>query len=188
MGAPNFGRGNASKIFAIFFPYKDEETEDYIHPESWEIQEGIENIKELLNKLPYRCYEYTSYKGGETNLIELSSYKNFGDVEVYVQLNTFLEHGYHEGARLDWRVSLCVNGSEYESEIDSSQLQHEFSVYSDMSKGLQTIQSKNALKWLESEKEKMIEEVEKVYDEVCELKMKCIASFSNGEAIYQKID
>jgi hypothetical protein len=197
MGAPNFGRGNASKIYTMFFPTEEfvlnedgEETEEleYIHPELDEIEEGIADIKWQLKELHYGSHSGSDRRNdGETFLVNLKQYKNYGDLEAYVEIYCFLEHGYHEGARLDWRINLGFNNSDFDDEIDLSQIQDEYGYSSDLSVGLQKILSPKVLVWLEKTKQEMIEKVEDVYDEVSGLKLKLDGVFSNGEAIYSEI-
>jgi hypothetical protein len=222
MGAPNFGRGNASKIYTMFFPTEEKykecdecgekhrewectletltecengcenptftEKEECVHPESSEINEEIEHIKEKLEELPFLSRGSDRRNDGESFLVGLRQYKDYGDLEAYVEVYCFLEHGYHEGARLDWYVNLGFNNSDFDDDIDSDAILAEYGYSSDLPRGLQVILSKKALVWLKKTKDEMIEKVEGVYDEVSGLKLQCDAIFSNGEAIYSEID
>jgi hypothetical protein len=55
-----------------------------------------------------------------------------------------------------------------------------------MNKGLQVLQNKNAIKWAEKTKTELIELIEEVFTKVSE-PLNVVASFSNGETIYQKV-
>ncbi len=197
MGAPNFGRGNASKIYTMFFPTEqpvldedDNETEEmeYIHPERDEIESEIEYIKEQLELLPFHSRGSDRGNRDETFLVNLRQYKNYGDLEAYVDVYCFLEHGYHEGARLDWYINLGFNCSDFDDNIDLSDIENEYGYSSDLPKGMHKILAPKVMAWLDKTKDEMIEKVEGVYDEVSGLKLQLDAIFSNGEAIYSKID
>ena len=55
----------------------------------------------------------------------------------------------------------------------------------DMNRGLQVLQNKNAVKWAEKTKTELIELIEEVFTKVSQ-PLNVVASFSNGETIYQK--
>lgn len=175
MGARNFSTGNASKIYTMFFPTEEpildecgNETEEvvYEHPESWEIEEGIESIKNLLTELPYSDFELSK---NNTDIIGLRANKYYGDVEVGVEILCFLEHGYHEGARLDWKINFLIDSSEYDNEINLSNIKTEFAYCSELTRGMQSILSKKALAWMEKTKAEMIGKVEDVYEQVSDI-------------------
>lgn len=197
MGAPNFGRVNASKLYAVLFPYEEvvlnedgEETEEvnYVHPERYEIEEEVNYYREMLEALPYSTYGKDRKNSKETFITSLSKSKNYGDIEVNVEVYCHLQHGYHEGAVLDWYVNLYVNNSDWEDKLDLGDVIDEFRYSSELPVGMQKILAPKALKWLETTKKEMIEKVEDIYDEVCGFKLKVDGVFSNGEAVYSKID
>lgn len=220
MGAPNFGRVNANKIFAVLmsreetffecdncnekqysYEYNKESFEnittcsacddtnitlktEWVGSESYEYEDLIGNIQEIIleKKTPFKDLWYRdsdesindrSYGG--RYIFELSVSKSFGDVEVEVVIKGNITSGYHEGAVLDWEM-------EY-NDSDILDLKYDFQS-SDMSVGLQVIQRRHAEKWCEKQKERLVSMVEEVYESLSQ-PLKCVAVFSNGEAIYE---
>ena len=58
---------------------------------------------------------------------------------------------------------------------------------SDLSKGMQKIQAKNAMKWIEKVKAETSEKIENLFSEVCDNRLELVGTFSNGESIYREI-
>ena len=113
-----------------------------------------------------------------TNLFSYSTSKMFGDIEIEVKIIGQIVSAYYEGASLDFVVEF--NGEE-NKELD---FYWDFD-NSDMNRGLQVLQNKNAIKWAEKTKTELIELIEEVFTKVSE-PLNVVASFSNGETIYQK--
>lgn len=204
MGTSNFYYRNASKVFAIGLDYEknviDEdgnetnETEN-VSCESYEYEEQIENVQynlqENKGKFSYSEYETKSQSDNRnfsaSFIASLSTNKSFGDVNVEVEINCFSRSGYYEGACLDWELNINVDGT---TEDDVDCIQSCFVdryTYSDMNAGLLKIQGKNAQKWANKIKNEIVEVVEKSF----ELSSTCfvrLATFSNGETIYQKCE
>jgi hypothetical protein len=103
----------------------------------------------------------------------------FGDIEIEVRIIGQIVSAYYEGASLDFVVEF--NGEE-NKELD---FYWDFD-NSEMNKGLQVLQNKNAIKWAEKTKTELIELIEEVFTKVSE-PLNVVASFSNGETIYQKV-
>ena len=114
-----------------------------------------------------------------TNLFSYSTSKMFGDIEIEVRVIGQIVSAYYEGASLDFVVEF--NGEENE-ELD---FYWDFD-NSDMNRGLQVLQNKNAIKWAEKTKTELIELIEEVFTKVSQ-PLNVVASFSNGETIYQKV-
>ena len=114
-----------------------------------------------------------------TNLFSYSTSKMFGDIEISVKVIGQIVGAYYEGASLDFVVEF--NGEENE-ELD---FYWDFD-NSDMNRGLQVLQNKNAIKWAEKTKTELIRLIEEVFTKVSE-PLNVVASFSNGETIYQKV-
>ena len=83
-----------------------------------------------------------------------------------------------EGASLDFVVEF--NGEE-NKELD---FYWDFD-NSDMNRGLQVLQNRNAVKWAEKKATELKELIEEVFTKVS-MPLNVVASFSNGETIYQK--
>lgn len=219
MGAANFGRTNASKIFTVLMPQEENFCEclgcnekhfdydedyikqgevcpncgslevsydtEYVHSEREEIDELFSDISSELDEISSSYKSGGGYRDGETFLASVSSSKSYGDVEIHVELDCHAEHGYHEGAKLDWELSIHIEGSEYD-EIDLSNLKKEFEYF--YLSGFSTILSNKAFAWIEKTKVELIEKVEKVYEKYSGVKLELIGVASNGESYYKQID
>ena len=106
----------------------------------------------------------------------------FGDIEIEVGIIGQIVSAYYEGASLDFVVEF--NGEEYIN--DKPDFEWLFEYQSEMNKGLQVLQNKNAVKCAEKTKTELIELIEEVFTKVSE-PLNVVASFSNGETIYQKV-
>lgn len=126
----------------------------------------------------------------------LSSDKYYGDLEVSVKLTVVVQSAYYEGATLDYLIEID-NGEVFE-EVDENdtiediiddlfQVEYNDDNYSDMSKGLRIIQSKNAVKWVENEIQQLSKQIEVILENYSSHKLQCDGVFSNGEAIYSEI-
>ena len=113
-----------------------------------------------------------------TDLFSFNSSKMFGDIEIEVRVIGQIVSAYYEGASLDFVVEF--NGEENE-ELD---FYWDFD-NSDMNRGLQVLQNRNAVKWAEKTKTELIELIEEVFTKVSQ-PLNVVASSSNGETIYQK--
>lgn len=194
MGTNNF-YSSGKTIFAVLMDYEDEVFDENGEPtgetemrscEEWEYQDLKDYTIELMEQSKFSYSEDGSFNNNrnfEGTLIgSLKAEKWFGDVEVEVRVNLILRSGYYEGANLDYEVEYYA-GSGYDDTINFS---YEFESHSDMSKGLQIIQTRNAEKWAERITEELTEEVEKIYTRVSTPYRK-LGSFSNGEGVYEKI-
>lgn len=117
-----------------------------------------------------------------TNLFSFNTSKMFGDIEVEVSIIGQIVSAYYEGASLDFAVEF--NDEEYTN--DEPDFEWLFEYQSEMNKGLQVLQNRNAIKWAEKTKTELIELIEEVFTKVSE-PLNVVASFSNGETIYSKI-
>lgn len=163
-----------------------------IYPEHWECEEFIANIKEEILSLPNGYRDNTSFNDRNyerSSLGKLSESKCFGDIDVTVNIIGILQSAYYEGATLDYLVELKVNGNNYDistgSHYDENVDDVLESEYSEMSKGLQVIQRRNAEKWVDNTIVKLSEQLEAIFENFTEHKLKCTAVFSNGEAVYE---
>jgi hypothetical protein len=147
----------------------------------------IERLKE--NPLYKKWYGYSVNKCDMdrnypcTNFFEMQKSKNFGDVEFTFEITMQLVAGYYEGATLDWEYDVMINGYE----IDEDRVEEEFLDTTEMNAGLKAMQAKNIVKWVEKTKAEAIEMVEKAFKESSE-EYGRLATFSNGESIYKKVE
>ena len=201
MGTNNFHKTNATKYYAVLMDYEQpvldddgnetSETEtvscqdfdyenelDYINDM---VQELCKAKTYLYNENGFCSSELRSYPVKELGVV--SNYKRFGDMEVAVRISLLLRNGYYEGSNLDYELQyeFVDNGNEY----DEPDFTDDFQYHSRMSKGLATIQAKNAEKWAKKAMETLINDIEAMYEKIS-MPLNCVARFSNGEAIYEK--
>lgn len=174
---------------------------EYRSCEQFEYDDFKHYIREVAENHTVRTdFRYSEESGSDndrnycaTDLFSLRTSKYYGDIEVYITITGQIVSAYYEGASLDYRLEV-YNGGE-DSEIDRN-----FSVEdilddlfapqydhytSDMGKGLRKILLSKAVKWAESEAEKMIETIENIFTEVS-MPLVVTAQFSNGETFYAK--
>ena len=157
---------------------------EYRSAERYEYEDFKEYLRETA-KESKKQFLYLEEEGSDndrnycaTNLFSYSISKMFGDIEIEVKIIGQIVSAYYEGASLDFVVEF--NGEENE-ELD---FYWDFD-NSDMNRGLQVLQNKNAIKWAEKTKTELIELIEEVFTKVSQ-PLNVVASFSNGETIYQK--
>lgn len=225
MGAPNFARGNTSKVFAVLMDREEtfkecsecghkhydyeysldtlnecengcegatfEEQTAYVSPDEYEYddlkdyiretaQEEIKGLKEVWYREESGSDNARNYSA--TDLFSFNTSKMFGDIEISVKVIGQIVGAYYEGASLDFSVEF--NGEEYTN--DEPDFEWLFEYQSDMNKGLQVLQNRNATKWAEKKATGLIELIEEVFTKVSQ-PLNVVASFSNGETIYQKV-
>ena len=160
----------------------------YISPDEYEYDDLKDYIRETAQEeaKELKTIWYKEESGSDndrnycaTNLFSYSTSKMFGDIEIEVRIIGQIVSAYYEGASLDFVVEF--NGEENE-ELD---FYWDFD-NSDMNRGLQVLQNRNAVKWAEKTKTELIELIEEVFTKVSE-PLNVVASFSNGETIYQKV-
>ena len=157
---------------------------EYRSAERYEYEDFKEYLRETA-KESKKQFLYLEEEGSDndsnyctTNLFSYSTSKMFGDIEIEVRIIGQIVSAYYEGASLDFVVEF--NGEENEGldfywDFDNS----------DMNRGLQVLQNRNAVKWAEKTKTELIKLIEEVFTKVSE-PLNVVASFSNGETIYQK--
>lgn len=171
--------------------------EEYRSLESWEIddwklyfRECLENVggtydEELTNDRN-RPARYLGY---------FQQSKFYGDEEFTVRLRIYYQHGYYEGANLDYDIEidagygweevdeeLCNGNIVTIEDIVTNSLEN-----SDLPKGMQKIQSKNIIKWIEKYIKETSEKIENLFSEVCDNRLELVCTFSNGESIYKEV-
>ena len=181
------------------------ENTEYNALESWEIDEFKEYVRETaenkVKSLPYE-YRFEDECGNERDYtsFELFSFrtsKMYGDISVDIKIVGQLVGAYYEGASLDFEVYIdnggewvaLENGYYTTTEADilndlfAPQYEH---YYSDMNQGLRRILMNKAVKWAEKEVKELKETIEQVFEKVSQ-PLNVVATFSNGETIYEKV-
>lgn len=169
--------------------FSEEQTE-YRSCESYEYDEFKEYLRETaqeeIKELKNVWYKEESGSDNDrnycaTNLFSFNTSKMFGDIEVEVSIIGQIVSAYYEGASLDFAVEF--NDEEYTN--DEPDFEWLFEYQSDMNKGLQVLQNRNAIKWAKKTKTELINLIEEVFTKVS-TPLNVVASFSNGETIYAK--
>ena len=156
--------------------------EEYRSLESWEIDDWKSCFRECLENAGGK-YDDKSGRGRQYIGAFYFS-KWYADVSVELRFHLYYDIGYYEGANLDYDIEV-YNGFEYSDELENS-LEYIFED-SDLSVGMQKIQAKNALKWIEKIKVETSEKIEKLFSEVCDNRLELVGTFSNGESIYKEV-
>ena len=170
--------------------FSEEETE-YRSAESYEYddfkeylretaQEEIKNLKEVWYKEESGSDNDRNYCA--TDLFSFNTSKMFGDIEVEVSIIGQIVSAYYEGASLDFAVEF--NDEEYTN--DEPDFEWLFEYQSDMNKGMQVLQNRNAVKWAEKTKTELIELIEEVFTKVSQ-PLNVLGTASNGETFYEKV-
>lgn len=174
-----------------------EVTTDVQVPDSWECEELIRNIGEVIEaqggSAENESFRDRNYERQSLGVLE--NHRAYGDVELGVKLTAILQSAYYEGATLDYMVQIEANGetfdystgSYYDQDLDSV-LESAFdSYYSDMNAGLCKMLRPKAQTWIENQIEELSAKLEDIYENWSEHKLGCTGVFSNGEAIYHPV-
>ena len=171
--------------------------EDERSIEDWEVEDFKSYFKEQLEKIGGT---YDEELANDRNrparyLGYFQQSKFYGDEEFTVRLRIYYQHGYYEGANLDYDIEIdagygweevdeeLYNGNKVTIEdIVTISLKN-----SDLPKGMQKIQSKNIIKWIEKYIKETSEKIEKLFSEVCDNRLELVGTFSNGESIYKEV-
>ena len=168
----------------------EEETE-YRSAESYEYDDFKEYLRETaeeeIKELKNIWYKEESGSDNDrnycaTDLFSFNTSKMFGDIEISVKVIGQIVSAYYEGASLDFAVEF--NDEEYTN--DEPDFEWLFEYQSEMNKGLQVLQNRNAIKWAEKTKTELIELIEEVFTKVSQ-PLNVLGTASNGETFYEKV-
>ena len=170
--------------------FSEEETE-YRSAESYEYDDFKEYLRETaeeeIKELKNIWYKEENGSDNDrnycaTDLFSFNTSKMFGDIEISVKVIGQIVSAYYEGASLDFAVEF--NDEEYTN--DEPDFEWLFEYQSDMNKGLQVLQNRNAIKWAEKTKTELIELIEEVFTKVSQ-PLNVLGTASNGETFYEKV-
>jgi hypothetical protein len=168
-----------------------EEETDYVSPDEYEYDDLKDYIREIAQEEIKDLKEvwYREESGSDndrnycaTNLFSFNTSKMFGDIEISVKVIGQIVGAYYEGASLDFSVEF--NDEEYTN--DTPDFEWLFEYQSDMNKGMQVLQNKNAVKWATKKATELKELIEEVFTKVS-MPLNVVRTFSNGETIYSKV-
>lgn len=203
MGTNNFYYRNASKVYSICEsdeqPVIDEdgnETEEMetYTPDEFDCNEQLNFIKQQLeeNKGKFnfcdreRKSEFDNRNFPSTYIGTLWIEKYYGDICVELEINCFARAGYYDAACLDWEIEFKFDGGCTCDDTDSVNELFVYGVNSyTMNKGMLVIQGRNCDIWADRTKDELVSIVEKVFEN-CSTTYNKVATFSNGETIYEK--
>ena len=156
--------------------------EEYRSLESWEIEDWKSYFGECLENAGGKYDDWSDEGRKYIGVFNFSKW--YADVLVELRFHLYYDVGYYEGANLDYDIEV-YNGFEYSDEIENA-LECIFED-SDLSVGMQKIQAKNALKWIEKVKVETSEKIENLFSDVCDNRLELVGTFSNGESIYTEV-
>lgn len=160
--------------------------EEYRSPESWEIDDWKSYFfRECLENVGGEHDDEEGRNSGRVYIGFFKFSKWYADVLVELKFHLYYDIGYYEGANLDYEI-LVYNGFEYSDDLENA-LECIFEDSDDLSAGMQKIQSKNAMKWIEKVKVETSEKIENLFSEVCDNRLELVGTFSNGESIYKEV-
>lgn len=178
MSTPNFSLKNTSKYFVI------EINNDF----DYEIEK--ENIQDYLSEHGYDIDEYTPKDDNRSYpsrvIASKTITKQYCNYPIDVEILIVVRAGYYAHMNLDY--SIKINGfiDSFIDEIPLKEWLIEDFEYLDYSKGFSTIQAKNVLNFIEKSINILKKEAEFHFSKLSQ-PYKCIAVFSNGEALYEKV-
>lgn len=166
---------------------------EYESPERWEQDENLEWFAEVFKQIKLPKYTYKTWEGDRDKLFTLSSSKHYtkqsGEVEVEVQVEGFITYGYHEGAVLDYQLRILFDGHEHDVYGSLEEILIDFGYFNS---GFSRVEEAQVEKWVDKWSKKELEKLTKIankyYASICGDKLIKVAQFSNGEAMYQKIN
>lgn len=159
--------------------------EEYRSVESWEVDDWKSYFGECLINIG-GDYDDKEDRQSDRNYIGAFNFsKWYADVLVELKFHLYYDVGYYEGANLDYEI-LVYNGFEDSDDLENA-LECIFEYSDDLSVGMQKIQSKNAMKWIEKTKEEVSEKIENLFSDVCDNRLELVGTFSNGESIYKEV-
>lgn len=210
MGAPNFSRPNASKIFAVLMSQEVEycqcnncNTKHFDYEDELETVRGTGECTECVSKditwdSEYQSPDEWEYDDLTSNLLETFKEKmkatSGNDSNEIAEIKVFDQIG---DIDFEARFTITIesgyhDGAQLDFNLQKSVMGNDIEgdvelddlYQSDLSIGLQTIQLKNINKRFEALITKTQTEIEEILEQYSN-PMVCVAQFSNGEAIYQ---
>lgn len=183
MGTANFANpSNASRYYAVLMgEVEDYEIDDY--------KEGLHyNVCEAFENVDQSSWSDRARNFGFHGVSCIAFSKWYGDVEVAFQVHVGLVSGYYQGATLDWRITMGYDDNEVDRlDVDQSiwlDLKYEY----ENNPGLAKILAKKAQAWASKILDEVDEKLNDLCSKMCEVELQCVGRFSNGEALYEKVE
>lgn len=192
MATCNFSALNGT-IFAYAMAYEDDETKETVYPDGWEVEEFEDTILYELQDIDFQPDTNNRiYVNGDyfPCLAYKSISKDFGGMEFCIDIQVFTRSGYYEGKNVDYKLRCYwYNGWENEVDLDADVTDFIYDLKQNdiFNAGLCTILGRKIFRWLNDMAVTETERLDKTLAKVTETYKK-VATFSNGEAVYEKID
>ena len=184
MGASNFYNKNASRIFAC-------ELE-----EEWSFNDLFENLRLTLEEE----FRFTGFSEPENDgdrsypmnyIADKRVIHEYKDFTIYVTIKAGIRSAYYEGCNLDWHLEYDwdygfnedMTPDFFQTSFLKEDLEHNLG-YSEENASRYALW---ASKKLEQLGQGLIDELEAVYAKHCGIELKRVATFSNGESIYEEV-
>jgi hypothetical protein len=156
-----------------------------------DVEDFVEFVREVAKESAPKDIQYSEENGSDrdrnynaSNLFSYKISKWYGDLEVEVQIVATMVSGYYEGASLDFEFTI-FDGDSF-SDSDNSVENLFGNNCSCMNQGLLKIQQRHAEVWVDRAKDQLIALTEQVFEQVS-MPLRVVATFSNGETIYEKL-
>jgi hypothetical protein len=193
MATSNFHRPNTDKIYTAFM-------ED--NPEHWEVDDFMECLQEFAASQTQFTFEeldgHTRYPVEGQYIFSLSKSKVWGNVmknfvELTVTLNVTCHSGYYQGICFDFETEILLEPYAYNFDLEGWETYDEADLVEDMFQGLENrglckIFMPHIKKWVDNTYYDIKEDVEKILGQFCPTHLQRVASFSNGETMYRKVN
>lgn len=196
MSTSNFRLQCASKYYVLssYVEEINEQNEKEVVCKDWyHWKFDTERIMEVAEKKDYTRYISGSLKERpmDNNICCKVLYFGYECLECYIGLN----NGYYEGATIDYDIHCGYYGwlSDYDTvddfiyDIVEGVLTDKLH-YKDWNKGMCIIQRPNLYKKLSGVVFAMIDEAESICNDCCDENLVRVGLFSNGEAVYERVD
>lgn len=169
----------------------EEHTEEELSnaPEAYDVEDFLEYVGDLAEtKFGTRCVkevvpDHERNFPGKT-IFHVSEEKLLASVDLEVVVTAWVRSGYYEAACLDWTLEVRAGGRYVDEVPEVTEIVENYR-YDSEYPNLAVPHGIAAHTWLEATKERLIKEVEALFEEVS-TPYKRVATFSNGETIYEK--
>ena len=196
MSTPNFYIINTSKIFAIGMNKcsDDGSFDEFATNDDYELQKEC-----LVNNLKTLHWEESSGAGDTPRSYPSSCFAEkmvciqYGKMDIEIIVKAIQISGYYDGANLDWEAKTYVWYDGYsagEYDMTGNYAVSENDVINDNwmnNSGFSKIHAENIIKRINNELNKLSDELENVYEQICSDKFVFDCVFKNGEAIYHRV-
>jgi hypothetical protein len=113
--------------------------------------------------------------------------KDYMGITIEIELTVLMRSGYYEGCNLDYNIDIHVDGHSHD-DVDYAIDEWEYQANKWNNAGLVKANKSKAQVWLENTLHKMSGEIESMLAYHCGVELVKVAQFSNGEAVYERVN